>query len=57
MDLRDKLLTDYIYGPMTKEEVKLIPIRHQLTYHDRNIYIGTNELLDMFSDKLIPRES
>ena len=45
----------YIYGPLTEEETKNIPVNHRLSTIDGNYYLGVSVELEQFADKKIER--
>jgi hypothetical protein len=45
----------YIYGPLTEEETKNIPVNHRLSTIDGNYYLGVSVELEQFADKKVER--
>ena len=45
----------YIYGPLTEEETKNIPVNHRLSTIDGNYYLGVSVELEQFADKRVER--
>jgi len=45
----------YIYGPLTEEETKNIPVNHRLSKIKGEYYLGVNVELEQFAERKIER--
>lgn len=45
----------YIYGPLTEEETKNIPVNHRLSMINGEYYLGVSVELEQFADRKIER--
>ena len=45
----------YIYGPLTEEETKNIPVNHRLSSINGEYYLGVSQELEQFADRKIER--
>jgi len=45
----------YIYGPLTEEETKNIPVNHRLSSINGEYYIGVSKELEQFAGRQIER--
>ena len=56
MSIYYKINEQYVYGPVSKQEVQTLAVHHKLTYENGDIYIGTSIPIDYLENRLVPRE-
>ncbi|CAB4148368.1 hypothetical protein UFOVP967_20 [uncultured Caudovirales phage] len=51
----ERFSDQFIYGPLSDEDIKTIVISHRILRLDTGWYIGVNEEIEQFKDFFIPR--